>query len=71
MDARGYGTLEEARGRRLYARRYLRQLDAQMPYHTSFLSRRRRTTDRHHLSLMHLVATLAATEESICEARIA
>jgi hypothetical protein len=67
MDAERYSIYEEARGRRLHARRYLRELDAELPFHTSFLSKRRRTTDRHHLQLMQLVRILAVAEEPACE----
>lgn len=67
MDARSYETPENARRRRLQARRYLRQLDADLPYHTSFLSKRRRMVDRDNLRLMRLVAALAAVEEPLDE----
>lgn len=67
MDARIYETQAQARGRRLYARRCRRQLDAAMPYHISFLSRRRRMADRDALRLMQLVVDLAAAEERTVE----
>jgi hypothetical protein len=64
MYTHRYDTVQEARSQRLYARRAIRQLGAQLPYHTSFLSRRRRITDRHRLSLMQLMVTLEATAAS-------
>jgi len=38
-----------------------------MPYHISFLSRRRRMADRDALRLMQLVVDLAAAEERTVE----
>jgi len=59
MGADGYNVLRESRKRRLQARRYLRQLDAQLPCHASFVSKRRRATDQGRLSLMQLMAVFS------------